>query len=70
MDTNGRLAEPDVRTASADMLMQYELIEECILSGQVSDAKLQGMMLSDPVFARWLRARMTDRARSCALPAI
>jgi hypothetical protein len=70
MDTYGRLAEPDVPTVSADVLVQYELIEECILSGQVSDAKLQDLMRSDPVLGRWLRARTTDRARTRALPAI
>jgi hypothetical protein len=70
MNTYGHLAERDVRTPSADMLIQYELIEECILSGQVSDAKVQAMVRSDPAFGRWLRARITDRARTSALPAI
>lgn len=62
MDTDRQLAEPDVRTTSADMLMQYELLEECILSGQVSEAKVQSMVRHYPEFGRWLRARVTDRA--------
>lgn len=67
MDTYGQLAEPDVRTTSADALMKYELLEECILSGQVSDAKVQSMINSDPAFGRWLRARITDRTRTRAV---
>jgi hypothetical protein len=63
MSADGQVAELDVRTLSADTLSEYELIEECILSGQVSDAKVQSMVRTDPVFGRWLRARVTDRTR-------
>ena len=47
--------------ARSDLELGYRLLEECILSGQVSNRQLAQMMRGDPKFAAWLGAR---RARA------
>jgi hypothetical protein len=45
----------------SDFEVQYELLENCILAGQVSDRQLVQMMRADPAFALWLRTRTGAR---------
>ena len=39
------------------------LLEQIILSGQMTDADLQSRLRDDPEFAEWLRDRATERQR-------
>jgi hypothetical protein len=48
----------------SDLEVGYKLLEECILSGQVSSRQLAQMMRGDPKFAEWLRARASVRRRT------
>jgi len=50
--------------ARSDLEVGYKLLEECILSGEVSSRELAQMMRSDPKFAEWLRARASARPRT------
>ena len=43
---------------------EYQLLEECILSGQVPDAEVQSLIAANSGFADWLRARVHSRAHS------
>ena len=52
------------------MLLHFEALEECILSGQVSFAEVQGVLREEPEFARWLKARMPAGGRGCVCPAM
>jgi len=45
------------------LLAEYELLEECILSGQITPAQVEALMLKDRLFADWLRARASSRLR-------
>jgi hypothetical protein len=49
--------------ARTDLELEYRLLEECILSGQVSERQLAQMMRGDPKFAEWLGARASARQR-------
>ena len=40
---------------------QYELVAECILSGQVSDREISDLTDTDPKFGEWFRARTSKR---------
>src|SRR5262249_28326360 len=51
----------------SDLEVEYKLLEECILSGQVSTRQLAQMMRGDPKFAEWLRARASARRRTPTL---
>jgi hypothetical protein len=53
--------------ARSDLEVEYKLLEECILSGQVSTRQLAQMMRGDPKFAEWLRARASARRRTPTL---
>src|SRR5262245_10749966 len=53
--------------ARSDLEVGYKLLEECILSGQVSRRQLAQMMRGDPKFAAWLRARASARQRTLTL---
>jgi hypothetical protein len=53
--------------ARSDLEVGYRLLEECILSGQVSSRRLAQMMRGDPKFAEWLRARTAARQRAPTL---
>ena len=52
------------------MLLHFEALEECILSGQVSSAEVQGVLNEEPEFARWFTARVPGRGRGCVSPAM
>ena len=49
--------------ARSDIEVEYTLLEECILGGQVSARQLAQMMRGDPKFAEWLRARASTYRR-------
>ena len=53
--------------ARSDIEVEYTLLEECILNGQVSARQLAQMMRGDPKFAEWLRARASARRRTPSL---
>ena len=55
--------------ARTDLEVGYKLLEECILSGQVSSRQVAQMMRGDPKFAEWLRARAAARQRTPTLSA-
>ena len=40
---------------------QYELVAECILSGQVSDREISDLTDTDPKFGEWFRAQTSKR---------
>lgn len=69
MGIHGKISDSGEPVLSADMLVHYELLEDCILSGQVPDVELQDLFREDPAFARWLKTRATDRARERELAA-
>jgi hypothetical protein len=46
-----------------NLLPDYELLEQCILSGQITPAQAEALMLKDQLFANWLRARAASRLR-------
>ena len=54
--------------ARSDLEVGYKLLEECIVSGQVSRRQLAQMMRGDPKFAEWLRERASARQRTPTLP--
>jgi hypothetical protein len=58
---SGRIAEPG-EIVPAELLSLYALLEDCILSGQMSDTELQALLRDDPDFACWLRSRVALRA--------
>jgi len=70
MGIHSRLAEPGEAVLPRDVLAQYELLEDCILSGQVSDSEAQRLLREDPAFASWLKARALQRIAERAVPAI
>lgn len=39
----------------------FELLEQCYLSGQMSDAQLHELMRDDPAFAEWITKRAQER---------
>jgi hypothetical protein len=43
------------------MQEQWKLLEQIILSGQMTDADLQARMGEEPAFAAWLRERARKR---------
>jgi hypothetical protein len=45
---------------------RFEFLEECILSGQLSDSELGTLLRRDPALARWLSAR----AAKCVDPTV
>ena len=53
--------------ARTDLEVGYKLLEECILSGQVSSRQVAQMMRGDPKFAEWLRTRASARQRTPTL---
>src|SRR5262245_42693957 len=53
--------------ARSDLEVEYTLLEECVLSGQVSDRQLAQMMRGDKKFAEWLRARASAPRRTSSL---
>jgi hypothetical protein len=63
MGIHGKISDAGEPVLAADVLVQYELLEDCILSGQVPDMELQGLFRKDPLFARWLKMRVTARIR-------
>jgi hypothetical protein len=63
MGIQGKISDTGEQVLSAEVLVQYELLEDCILSGQVPDVELQGLVREDPLFARWLKTRVTARIR-------
>lgn len=69
MGIHGRIGESVERIPLPDVLIQYELLEECILSGQVPDIEVQRRLRDDPIFARWFETRATSRTFERALPA-
>jgi hypothetical protein len=62
MGIHGQIAGPGELIVPAELLTHYALLEDCILSGQVSDAELQALLRDDPDFAQWLRSRVSARA--------
>lgn len=44
-------------------ISEFELLEECILSGQMAPVQIESLMQQDSVFAEWLRARAAARLR-------
>jgi hypothetical protein len=40
---------------------EFELLESCILSGQVRESDIVKMISTDPAFGEWLRARASMR---------
>ena len=54
----------------ADVLLQFEMLEECILSGQVLEVEVHGLFRDDPGFAEWFKARVPNRLRGCVSPAV
>jgi hypothetical protein len=63
MGIHGKIADSGEQVLSAGVLVKYELLEDCILSGQVPDGELQALIREDPAFARWLKSRVTARIR-------
>jgi hypothetical protein len=63
MGIHSRIGEAVERIPSPELLIQYELLEECVLSGQVSHVEVQGIIRDDPAFGRWLERRATNRTR-------
>ena len=57
------IAEAPERQPYSDeaVLANYKMLEECILSDQVSDRELHDLTRSDPAFGLWLRQRVTLR---------
>lgn len=70
MGIHGKITGTGERVPSAEMLVQYQALEECILSGQVSHAEVHELLREDPEFAHWFRARALNRSRGCVFPAI
>ena len=50
-------------SVETNLLSEYELLEECILSGQISAQQVEALMQKDQLFANWLRARAASRLR-------
>ena len=69
MGIHGKIAGTGDRLPSAATARHYEALEECILSGQVADAEVLGLLRQEPQFAAWFRARMPSRQRGCVTPA-
>lgn len=70
MSIYDRFARAGERVLPADVLMRYVTLEECILSGQMSDAEVQGLLREDAEFARWFKARVPNRLRGCVSPTL
>jgi hypothetical protein len=70
MGIHGKLAGTGDRLPTAEALVHYEALEECILSGQVTYAEVQGLLSEEPEFARWFMARVPYRLRGCVSSAI
>jgi hypothetical protein len=70
MSMHGKIAGTGERLPTPAMLMRFEMLEECILSGQVAYAEVQRLLSEEPGFARWLEARVPGRLRGCVSPAI
>jgi hypothetical protein len=51
-------------SSETNLLSEYHLLEECILSGQIEPAHVEVLMQKDLLFANWLRARAASRLRS------
>jgi hypothetical protein len=62
MGIHGRIAGAGELIVPAELLSLYALLEDCILSGQISDAELQALLRDDPDFAGWMRSRVAARA--------
>ncbi len=62
---HGKIAGSGDEPFAAALLVQYEMLEECILSGQVPDVEVHGLFRGDPGFAHWFKARMPNRLRGC-----
>lgn len=54
----------------AELLVHFEALEDCILSGQVTSAEIQGLLSERPDFAHWFKARIPRRMRGCQPPAL
>jgi hypothetical protein len=70
MGIHSKIAEPGEAVLPRDVLARYELLEDCIVSGQVSDGEAQTLLREDPGFARWLKARALERIARRSVPAI
>ena len=62
MGIHGKIAGPGELFVPAELLSLYALLEDCILSGQISDTELQALLRDDPDFAGWMRSRVSARA--------
>ena len=47
----------------AKRISEFEVLEECILSGQIAPGNVNSLMQQDSVFAEWLRTRSASRLR-------
>ena len=52
------------------VLLRFEVLEECILSGQLSDAEIVDLLHEEPGFARWFKTRVPDRGCGCVAPVL
>jgi len=54
---NKCVAENNVETLNVKLMHSYELLHQCIKTGQVPEKEIQELMDSDEVFKKWLTAR-------------
>jgi hypothetical protein len=61
MGIHSKIAGSDGQLPIVKQLQHFELLEECILSGQMTHVEVQKIVDEDSAFGSWLRMRMRDR---------